>query len=95
MLLLTLTHSDYKSEGYLKKVNFLLQRKYQDFFPLVLLQQKYKLAPMGVLAPGSAHARPSARLPIDTSGNFSAHMSGGGKLSDSFSDQLSRQIREF
>ena len=58
---------------------------------------KFPLAPMGVLAPGSAHARPSARPPIDTSGNFSAHMSGGGggKLSDSFSDQLSRQIREF
>ena len=36
------------------------------------------LAPMEVLAPGSAHARPSARPPIDTSGNFSAHMSGGG-----------------
>ena len=52
---------------------------------------------MGVLAPGSAHARPSARPPIDTSGNFSAHMSGGRgvKLSESFSDQLSRQIREF
>ena len=33
------------------------------------------LAPMGVLAPGSAHARPSARLTIDTSGNFPAHMS--------------------
>ena len=47
-------------------------------------------------APGSAHARPSARPPIDTSGNFSAHMSGGGiKLSERFSDQLSRQIREF
>ena len=30
---------------------------------------------MGVLASGSAHARPSARPPIDTSGNFSAHMS--------------------
>ena len=57
---------------------------------------KFPLAPMGVLAPGSAHARPSARPPIDTSGNFSAHMSGGGvKLSESFSDQLSRQIREF
>ena len=41
---------------------------------------------MGVLAPGSAHARPSAQPPIDTSGNFSAHISGGGggKLSDSF-----------
>jgi hypothetical protein len=26
---------------------------------------------MGVLAPGSAHARPSARPPLDTSGNFS------------------------
>ena len=39
---------------------------------------KFALAPMGVLAPGSAHARPSARPPIDTSRNFSAHMSGGG-----------------
>ena len=28
---------------------------------------------MVVLAPGSAHARPSAQLPIDTSGNFPAH----------------------
>ena len=25
---------------------------------------------MGALAPGSAHARPSAQAPIDTSGNF-------------------------
>ena len=38
------------------------------------------LAPMGVLTPGSAHARPSAQPPIDTSGNFSAHMSGGGEI---------------
>ena len=30
---------------------------------------------MGVLAPGSAHARPSARPPIDMSGNFPQHMS--------------------
>jgi hypothetical protein len=28
-----------------------------------------------VLGPGSAHARPSAQPPIDTSGNCSAHMS--------------------
>ena len=41
---------------------------------------KFLLAPMGVLAPGSAHARPPARPPIDTSGNFSAHMSGGGEI---------------
>ena len=34
-------------------------------------KQEIPLAPMGVLAPGSAHARPSARPPIDTSGNFS------------------------
>ena len=33
------------------------------------------LAPMGVLAPGSAHARPSAQTPIDMSGNFPAHVS--------------------
>jgi hypothetical protein len=30
---------------------------------------------MGVLAPGSAHARPSAQPPIDVSGNFLAHVS--------------------
>ena len=30
---------------------------------------------MGVIASGSAHARPSALPPIDTSGNFLAHMS--------------------
>ena len=29
----------------------------------------------GVLTPGSVHARPSAQPPIDTSGNFSAHVS--------------------
>jgi hypothetical protein len=30
---------------------------------------------MGVLPPGSAHARPSAQPPINTSGNFPAHVS--------------------
>ena len=30
---------------------------------------------MGVLAPGSAQARPSAQPPIDTSGNLSVHVS--------------------
>ena len=30
---------------------------------------------MGVLAPGSAHARPSGQPPIDTSGNFPAPVS--------------------
>ena len=61
------------------------------------LKQKFTLAPMGVLAPGSAHAIPTAQPLINTSGNFLVHMSGGGdvKLSESFSDQLFRQIREF
>ena len=36
---------------------------------------KFPLAPMGVLASGSAHARPSARPPIGTSRNFPARMS--------------------
>ena len=35
---------------------------------------KFPLVPMEVLAPGSAHARPSAQPP-DTSRNFPAHMS--------------------
>ena len=38
---------------------------------------KFSLAPMGVHAPGSAHVRPSARPPINTSRNFPSHMSGG------------------
>ena len=33
------------------------------------------IAPMGVLAPGSAYTRPSAQPPIDMSGNFPAHVS--------------------
>ena len=32
---------------------------------------QFPLAPMGALAPGSAHARPSAQAHIDTNGNFS------------------------
>ena len=35
---------------------------------------------MGVLAPWSAHARPSAQPPINVSGNFPAHMSAESPL---------------
>jgi hypothetical protein len=41
---------------------------------------------MGVLAPGSAHARPSAWPPFDTSRNLSAHVSGRG------ADQIVRRF---
>ena len=34
--------------------------------------KEFPLTPMGVLAPGSAHARPSARPPIGMSKNFPA-----------------------
>ena len=47
--------------------------------PLILLGE-FPLTPMGVLAPGSAHARPSAQPPIDVSGNFSAHVSAVCKI---------------
>ena len=36
---------------------------------------KFPLAPMGVLAPMSAHAGHSAQPPINASGNFPAHVS--------------------
>ena len=39
---------------------------------------KFPLAPMGVLAPGSEHARPSAQPPIDTGGNFQHTWLGDG-----------------
>ena len=62
-----------KTVGNLAKLGYGLEQS-----PTVMVgekQQQFPIAPMGVLAPGSAHARPSAQPPIDTSGNFSAHMS--------------------
>ena len=48
---------------------------------------------MGVLAPRSVHARPSAQLPIDTSGNLLAQVSvRGGVNKFEFSDQYSRHF---
>jgi hypothetical protein len=41
----------------------------------MVVWQIRKLAPMGVLASGTAHARPSTQPPIDTSGNFPANLS--------------------
>ena len=55
---------------------------------------KFPLAPMGVLAPGSAHARPSAQPPIDTSGKFSAHMSGRGVKKTPHNPPLKKWLRE-
>ena len=50
----------------------------------------FPLSLMVVLTHGSVHARPSTQHPIDTSGNFSAHMSGRGvKKFETFSDQFS------
>ena len=45
---------------------------------------------MGVLAPGSAHARPSAQPPIGTSGNFPARVSA--ELSSNISPNPSEVI---
>ena len=55
-------------------------KKFIAHFNATLLKQIDKLlniplAPMGVLAPVSAHAGPSAQTPIDTSGNFPARVS--------------------
>ena len=39
------------------------------------VREEFPLAPMGVRAPGSVHAGPSAQPPIYTSRNYPAHMS--------------------
>ena len=57
---------------------------------IALMIKKFPLAPMGVLAPGSAHARPSAQPPINTSRNFSAHLSA--KLPSNISPNPSEVI---
>ena len=49
--------------------------KFPPIRKIKALWRKIPLAPMGDLTPGSAYARTSARPPIDTSGNFQAHMS--------------------
>ena len=57
------------------------ERKFSIICPCMGSLQKNKkclefpLTPMGVLALGSARARPSAQPPIDMSGNFPAHVS--------------------
>jgi hypothetical protein len=43
-----------------------------------LTNKQILLAPMGVLAPGSAHARPSARPPMDTTRIFQRMCLGAG-----------------
>jgi hypothetical protein len=51
---------------------------FQNIKPIISMYiciRIFPLAPMGVLALGSAHARPSARPPINTSGNFPACVS--------------------
>ena len=52
---------------------------YLRSFSLYILIKRFPLAPMRALAPGSAHARPSAQAPSDTSGNFWAEVFGGQK----------------
>ena len=47
------------------------------YWAVTTTREKFTLAPMGVLAPRSVHARPSAQPPIDASGNFLARMSAG------------------
>ena len=49
-----------------------------DYTPSLL--EKFLPTPMGVLATGSGHARPSARPPIYMSGKFPTHISGGLKM---------------
>jgi hypothetical protein len=48
---------------------------YKQHFVNLSSFKKFLLMLMGVLAPGSAHARPSAWSQIDISENFPAHMS--------------------
>jgi hypothetical protein len=47
--------------------------------------QKFPLAPMGAIAPGSAHGRPSAEAPIDTSGKCSIDFSPFQAILSTFS----------
>ena len=57
-----------------------MYRRVQDFVNQTIQGEKQQylkipLAPMGILATGSAHARPSGWHPIDMSKTFLPHMS--------------------
>ena len=59
------------------KCNFIVNANYINQIEAVKklnIDKKISLKPMWFLAPGSVQARPSARSPIDISGNFSAHV---------------------
>ena len=47
---------------------------------ILCFEEKFPLAPMGVLAPRLRTLDVSARPPIDTSGNFMAHVSAESPL---------------
>ena len=63
-------HNSFEVEKLLEETEVLKENLYQ-----VQKEYQFPLVPMGVLVPGSAHTRPSAQPPIDTSGNFPPHMS--------------------
>ena len=56
-------------------IMYVLQIVFQYLKETISVIYKFPLAPMGVLANGAAHSRPSALPPIDTSGNFWVHVS--------------------
>ena len=76
ILILTLQRNHALQLKQKTNTNYAWNGKNNKFFyrTMKTIKQKFPLAPMGVLAPGSAHARPSARLPINTNGNFPAHV---------------------
>jgi hypothetical protein len=55
------------------------EQRYQEEEEKKKKKHSFPLVPMGVLAPESAHKRPSAQ-PINPSGNFPAHMSAESPL---------------
>ena len=63
-----------------------------EFMKLICTSFKILLTPIGVLAPGSVHARSSAQPPIDMSRNFSPHVSAEypSNISPNFSEIISR-----
>ena len=75
MTLNFLTDHIYLQHPLIHQIKVMVLKTSNHFINLMIIIIKFPLAPIGVLAPGSEHARPSARPPIDTSVNFPAHVS--------------------
>ena len=76
-MLLLLSDSSLRPNKFINKIRNLFIPNYIECIAFSAISELFLLETMGVLAPGSVHARPSTQPPIDTGGTFFTCLGGG------------------